>query len=425
MNPITETDIQAAATAYATHGSIRSTAAAIGMSYGATQKRIKRAAEAGLLGTSPVLPGFRIAKVSNTPRGDYVQQKPELGEEYKPIDTLTLKGRTSWNVIQPDGTRIAEREVVMERADVAAQRSAMEAVAAALAEKLPRETPIAAPTHTNADLLNQYTVTDLHMGALAWNEETGRGDYDLAISERLIEDWFAAAIALAPASDTAILAQLGDLVHWDGFESVTPTSRHVLDGDSRFDKMVWAAIRVFRKVVRMLLQKHRHVHILMCDANHDPASESWMRGWMDAFYEEEPRVTVDRSAGTYYAYQHGDVSLFFHHGHRRKIANIDSVFAGQYREMYGATKHSYAHLGHLHSDELRSTNLMKVERHETLAAPDAYAANGGWLSGRSAKVITYHKSHGEVGRLTLTPGMVAGASRAQAANDNEPRRAAA
>ena len=33
---------------------------------------------------------------------------------------------------------------------------------------------------------------------------------------------------------------------------------------------------------------------------------------------------------------------------------------------------------------------MKVERHETLAAPDAYAANGGWLSGRSAKVITYH-----------------------------------
>ena len=109
---------------------------------------------------------------------------------------------------------------------------------------------------------------------------------------------------------------------------------------------------------------------------------------------------------------HGDVSLFYHHGHRRKIADIDSVFAGRFREMFGRTKFSYAHLGHLHNDALVSTNLMKVERHETLAAPDAYAANGGWLSGRSAKVITYHKQYGEVGRLTLTPAMVAGAAAA-------------
>jgi len=57
---------------------------------------------------------------------------------------------------------------------------------------------------------------------------------------------------------------------------------------------------------------------------------------------------------------------------------------------------------------------MYVERHETLAAPDAYAAGGGWLSGRSAKVITYSKQFGEVGRSTLRPEMVAGA----ASNDN-------
>ena len=88
------------------------------------------------------------------------------------------------------------------------------------------------------------------------------------------------------------------------------------------------------------------------------------------------------------------------------MKNIDHVFAGQFRELYGSTKHSYAHVGHLHSDEVISTNLMKVERHETLAARDAYAARGGWLSKRSAKVITYHKQWGEVGRITLSPEMV-------------------
>lgn len=40
-------------------------------------------------------------------------------------------------------------------------------------------------------------------------------------------------------------------------------------------------------------------------------------------------------------------------------------------------------------------------------AVDAYAANGGWLSGRSAKVITYSKRRGEVFRSTLSAEMVA------------------
>jgi hypothetical protein len=60
--------------------------------------------------------------------------------------------------------------------------------------------------------------------------------------------------------------------------------------------------------------------------------------------------------------------------------------------------------------------------HETLAAPDAYAANGGWLSGRSAKVIYYHRKFGFVGNNIMTPEMVLGAAKMQAANDNEPQR---
>jgi hypothetical protein len=240
---------------------------------------------------------------------------------------------------------------------------------------------------------------------LAWREETG-ADYDLKIAEQLLLDWFAAAIRMSPNANTAILCQLGDLLHHDSHISVTPTNAHVLDADSRFQKMIRVVIRTLRRVVEMLLEKHQRVHLVMADANHDPASGAWLREMFAAFFEDEPRVSVDSSASTYYAYEHGDTSLFYHHGHKRKVGNVDDVFAGKYREIYGRTKHSYAHLGHLHSDELKSTNLMKVERHETLAAPDAYAANGGWLSGRSAKVITYHKKFGEVGRVTLSPEMV-------------------
>ena len=69
--------------------------------------------------------------------------------------------------------------------------------------------------------------------------------------------------------------------------------------------------------------------------------------------------------------------------------------------------HSYAHTGHLHHIKVdEANNLMVVEQHRTLAAKDAYASKGGWMAGRSATVITYHKDFGEVGRVTLTPEMV-------------------
>ena len=389
----------------------RATALQLGLARSTLQNRLRRAAERGLLGYEPVLPGFAIKSISSKEAdGSWVRQGRAAGEVFEAPETHVLGKMTVQR--DPDGRVV--QDWVRYSPDAQAQAAAMKAAAAGISDALPRALPVAAPVHAIDTLLNLYVLTDAHLGALAWGEETGSGDWDLAIAERVIDDWFAAAVDLAPPSGTAILAQLGDLLHWDGFESVTPTNRHVLDGDSRFDKMVRVAIRLIRKIVQRLLAKHSHVHLVMADANHDPASGSWLRGWLAAHYEDEPRITVDDSAGTYYAYRHGDVSLFLHHGHRRKIGDVDSVFAGRYREIYGATKYSFAHLGHLHSDELKTTNLMKVERHETLAAPDAYAANGGWLSGRSAKVITYSAEHGEVARLTLTPGMVAGA----AANDN-------
>lgn len=49
---------------------------------------------------------------------------------------------------------------------------------------------------------------------------------------------------------------------------------------------------------------------------------------------------------------------------------------------------------------------MIVEQHRTLSAPDAYAARGGWLSGRDAQTITYHSEYGEVSRVRVSVDML-------------------
>jgi len=299
----------------------------------------------------------------------------------------------------------ASGQWVKSKIDDSKLQEMMKAVIDGMKEDIPRLTALPAPALGNDNLLNCYVITDYHLGMLAWDEEAGE-NWDLDIAQALVVKWFEQAIAQSPNADTAVFAQLSDFLHFDGMDAVTPASKHLLDVDTRFAKVVRSAIRVLRTVIDMLLAKHQHVHIILADANHDPVSQIWLREWFSVLYENEPRITVDKSPNPYNAYEFGKTALFFHHGHKRKVTNVSEVFAGQFREMFGRTKHAYAHMGHYHSIDVKENNLMIVEQHRTLAPGDAYSARGGWLSGRDAKVITYSKQFGEVSRLTINSDML-------------------
>jgi hypothetical protein len=49
---------------------------------------------------------------------------------------------------------------------------------------------------------------------------------------------------------------------------------------------------------------------------------------------------------------------------------------------------------------------MTVIQHSTLAARDAYASRGGWMSERHVTSITYSDKYGQVARNTVTPEML-------------------
>lgn len=315
-------------------------------------------------------------------------------------DGFTAKGVST--LYNADGEITAQW--VKSRADDERQLAMLRAAFDGMADELPRAAPTAKPKQVTNGLANLYPIADFHLGMLAWNEEAGE-DWDTDIAEDLLVRWFERAIAQSPDAEVGVLAQLGDFLHWDGLDAVTPEHKNILDADTRFAKLVRVAIRVLRRVIGMLLEKHRHVHVYMVEGNHDPASSIWLREWLTAIYEKEKRLTVDNSPTPYYCFEWGQSSLFFTHGHKGKFPQVDSIFAGMFRDVFGRTKHSYAHCAHLHFDALTETRLMKVEQHRTLAPKDAYAARGGYLSGRSAKVITYSDVYGEVGRVTVTPEM--------------------
>lgn len=313
----------------------------------------------------------------------------------------TLKGRSFLR-------NASTGEVTMEwvKTDVKFEHrmKAMETAAEAFRESITPVDPLPIPKATNNELLNLFVLTDMHIGMLAWGEETDN-DWDSTLAERTILGFFQEAIAQAPPAKCAVLGQLGDFLHYDSMDAVTPASKHLLDSDSRYAKLVRVAVRVIRQIIDMLAKKYEEVGVVWAAGNHDPAGSIWMREMIAALYSNEPRVRVDCSPKPFYCVEHGKVSLFFYHGHQVKMAELDRVMAAEFRDVFGRTKFSYAHMGHLHH-RAKESSLMIVEQHRTLASRDSYASTHGYKAGREANCITYHKQYGEVGRVVVTPEML-------------------
>lgn len=290
--------------------------------------------------------------------------------------------------------------------DAERQAEMQKAAIAAMCEDMPRQKPTKVIGATLGHLCNVYTLTDSHVGMLAWGAETQSGDWDLQIAEDTLTGCFAAMIANSPKSGACVVAQLGDFLHYDGHAPVTPTNAHVLDADSRFAKMVKIAIRILRRVIEMALQRHDKVIVLMAEGNHDLASSVWLRAMFAALYENEPRIQVIDSELPYYCYQHGETMLAWHHGHLKKNAELPLTFAAQFPKVWGNTTKRYCHTGHRHHVEEKEHSGMTVIQHPTLAARDAYAARGGWIADRQVTSITYSDKFGQVARNTVTPEML-------------------
>jgi len=263
---------------------------------------------------------------------------------------------------------------------------------------------IKAPKKADKDLCSVYTITDYHIGAYSWHEETG-ADWDIKIAEDTLYKAFGDMINGTPDSEQAVFVQMGDFLHWDGLTSVTPLNKHVLDSDGRYPKLVQVAVETCVRAVEMLLHKHNQVHVVMCEGNHDLTGSVWLQAIMKMAFKKNKRVTVDDSVFPYYSFTWGNVFLGWHHGHLTKIRGLAGKFFSEprFRSQMANTEYIYISTGHYHTKEVVEVSGAVIERHPTLNARDAYGARGFEHSQRGALAITYDKSKGEISRVTVTP----------------------
>lgn len=374
---------------------VAAAARSIGISENAFAHRLKRAAERGFAGFSPVLDGFRVSQVTTTPKGDYIQQKPELGPEFEMPAGHVVKGVSA--LVDPDG-RIVQQWIKTRTDEYAVDWA--ETFKAAFADFDGRAKPIIAPKRFDDDFANLIPCNDWHVNLLTWRNEVGES-WDLKIAERKIGDAIESAITRSRRAGLAIVLGGGDLMHNDDNTNRTARGGNLLDADGRHQKGIEVAQRLKVRTIDLALKYNNRVVVRILKGNHDEQSSVAIAHFLAAWYRNEPRVTVDLDASLFWYYQFGRVMLAATHGHTVKLAEMPMIMAHRRPEMWGSTKFRYAHGFHIHHKSKVATegNGVICESHQAPIPQDGWHFGSGYLSGRSVKVITYHRAVGEFGEV--------------------------
>jgi DNA-binding Lrp family transcriptional regulator len=397
MNVISETEVAKAASAYKTHGSERKAARALGLSKTTVHDRLKRAAEQGLLGFKPVLPGYELKRSSaqldkhGGVEKEWVTQHKESGPAFAMPAGQVLKGVSAF--VDAEG-RI-RHQWIKTKSDSAAPEL-IEALKREFAAYRGRAHIVPPPRRVERDLLAVYPIADPHVGMLSWRPQTG-ADYDLKIAKERMLDCASSIVAKTDRAREALIVNLGDWYHANDQRNVTPKSKHQLDVDGRWFKVQQAGVNVFRSIIDMTLAKHERVEVVNIPGNHDPEAAGALALALSGFYERNRRVKIGFPADIYYR-RFGNTLLGAAHGDKLPPQRMAMAMAVDEREAWGATAYHWFMFGHIHKDTLNTVGDVRVESFSTIADKDSHAFAGGWRNAQALQSIVLHRRGGEDNR---------------------------
>jgi hypothetical protein len=319
-------------------------------------------------------------------------------------DGYVVKGTST--LYGPDGRQMLQW--VKTREDAARQAAILKETVAAFCKKIKPAPRTPSPKIKANDLAVGYVIGDAHLGLYAWGAETG-ADFDLSIAER---DLMAAAdrlVSSAPASDEAIVAQLGDFYHADDSRNVTPASGNRLDVDSRFPKVIRTGIRIMRYVIDRALEKHNTVRVRNVAGNHDPHASVTLTEALIGYYHDEPRIIIEDTPRPMYVWRYGSNLVAITHGHAGKPEKLPGVLAVDAAKHWGDCPFKYVWHGHVHMKRVFEDLGVVVESFRTLAGRDAWHTEQGYRSGREMQSVVLHRDYGEIERHTAGIRRVRGA----------------
>lgn len=393
------------------HGSYRAAARALGYTaHAAVQRAVARAmatsARLALGKAAPPIP-FTPVRIATDGQGKVrsvtSRREPDAAAEgpHEPVpEGHAVKGISTY--FGSDGS-ITGQWVKTDRKAQEQWEQTCRAIDEHMSRFAGAEMPVPAPAvPENVDKLRVTALLgDPHVGMMSWHLETGT-DFDLKIADAQMGCAVDLLLSRSPLAGTFVLANLGDFFHAQDDTSLTPRGGNKLDVDGRFSKVVDIGFGMLRRFISKALLKYPRVRVINLPGNHDPIPARMLNKWIQAVYENEPRVEVLNNDTPYIFESFGENLHMFHHGDGCKPEGLAGVMSTHDKgRAWGQAEFRYAYTGHIHHLVRKEFPGMIWESSRTLAPGDYWHFHKGYRSGRGMRTVTHHADFGEIHSATV------------------------
>lgn len=244
------------------------------------------------------------------------------------------------------------------------------------------------------DLLSVYPMPEPHMGLYSWGSENGGDDYDCDIAEHILINGMERLVDAAPASEEAVIVDIGDWYHVDNLINKTPRGGNNLDVDSRLPRVFQIGARVEKHLIRQALRKHKKVYVKKVPGNHDEITSFLLSMLLAEHFSSEPRVEVDLGVNPFKYHVFGNNLIGICHGEDTKADKLPLLLAADRPEEWGESTHRFWITGHIHHETKKEFPGCTVETIRTVAARDSWTHRKGYRSKREMQMIVYKREGG-------------------------------
>lgn len=250
-------------------------------------------------------------------------------------------------------------------------------------------------------------IFDLHLGKLAWGDESGE-DYDINIAKVRFNTAMDDLISKSSGYNIGrVLFPVGnDLFNSDkAFPFAQTTNGTPQQDDSRWQKLFREGRELM--VVNILkLAQIAPVDVVMVYSNHDRERGFYLGEVLDAIFESHPNITVNNQPRNNKYYQFGKCLVATAHGDNIKPADAPLIMAQEAPEMWANTWYREWLFGHLHHKQGYITPTAKDYRGVIVTYLTSPSATDSWHamknytgSIKGAEGFIYGRDEGKIGTV--------------------------
>lgn len=248
----------------------------------------------------------------------------------------------------------------------------------------------------HANKMIEFPIMDLHLGKLAWDDETGE-NWDLKIAEQTFRKIISEGLERLKTYNIKperIIFPIGqDFFHFDTPRSTTANGT-IVDSDTRWQKMFAKGAELLVWAIENL-RREAPVECMYISGNHDKMLSYCLVYTLNAYFRNCDNVTVDVSPMVRKYIDYGINLIGYSHG-SEEGKRIETLMQAEVPELWGKSKFREWHLGHLHHENVQEDGGVIVRRLSSVTSTDSWHKEKGYVGAvRKAQIFVWDKLTGK------------------------------